>query len=106
MSEYWNQKYETMDQEGMRSFQLKQLQETLKWVYERVPFYTKAFDEKGVKPEDCKTLEDLRLFPFTIKKRSSRQLPLRHVRRSHERRCAGPRLIGHHRQAHYRPLHS
>jgi phenylacetate-CoA ligase len=67
MSEYWDEKFETMDQEQMRAFQLEKLQETLKWVYDRVPFYKKAFGQKGVKPEDCKKLEDLKLFPFTIK---------------------------------------
>ena len=67
MSEYWDEKFETMDLEAMRAFQLGKLQETLKWVYSKVPFYQKAFDEKGVKPEDCKSLDDLRHFPFTIK---------------------------------------
>ena len=67
MSEYWDEKFETMDPEQMRAFQLEKLQETLKWVYDRVPFYKKAFGQKGVKPEDCKKLEDLKLFPFTIK---------------------------------------
>ena len=67
MSEYWDEKFETMDQEQMRAFQLEKLQDTLKWVYERVPFYKKSFDEKGVKPEDLKTLADLRHFPFTVK---------------------------------------
>lgn len=67
MSEFWNEKMETMDLEQRRALQLQHLQATLKWVYERVPFYTKAFDAKGVKPQDCKTLEDLALFPFTVK---------------------------------------
>jgi phenylacetate-CoA ligase len=67
MSEYWDEKFETMDLEKMQAFQLGKLQETLKWVYSKVPFYKRVFDEKGVKPEDCKSLDDLRHFPFTIK---------------------------------------
>ncbi len=67
MSEFWNAKFETMDLEQMQAFQLEKLQGTLKWVYEKIPFYKKVFDEKGVKPEDCKSLKDLALFPFTIK---------------------------------------
>ncbi|MEW5721847.1 MAG: phenylacetate--CoA ligase [Thermodesulfobacteriota bacterium] len=67
MSEYWDEKFETMDLERLRAFQLGKLQETLKWVYEKVPFYKKVFDEKGVRPQDCQTLEDLRHFPFTVK---------------------------------------
>ncbi|MFH1090845.1 MAG: phenylacetate--CoA ligase [Pseudomonadota bacterium] len=67
MSEYWDEQSETMDWEQRRIFQLQSLQETLRWVYEKVPFYTKIFDQKGLKPEDCESLEDLRHFPFTIK---------------------------------------
>lgn len=67
MSEYWDEKFETMDLEEMQKFQLEKLQETLKWVYDKVPFYKKTFDEKGIKPEDCKSLADLRHYPFTIK---------------------------------------
>ncbi|MFH1134568.1 MAG: phenylacetate--CoA ligase [Pseudomonadota bacterium] len=67
MSEYWDAKNETMDVEERRVGQLENLRATLKWVYERTPFYKKAFDERGVKPEDCRSLEDLRHFPFTVK---------------------------------------
>ncbi|MEW6263183.1 MAG: phenylacetate--CoA ligase [Thermodesulfobacteriota bacterium] len=67
MSEYWDEKFETMDQEQRRVFQLAKLQETLQWVYEKVPFYKRVFDEKGIKPKDCAKLEDLSLFPFTVK---------------------------------------
>ncbi len=64
---YWDEKFETMPEEEMRKFQLEHLKKTVKWVYERIPFYRKKFDEKGVKPEDLKTLEDLSKFPFTVK---------------------------------------
>jgi len=67
MSEYWDEKFETMDPGQRRAFQIEKLRETLKWVYERVPFYKKAFDEKGVKPADCQKPEDLSKFPFTVK---------------------------------------
>ena len=67
MSDYWQEEFETMDIEGLQAFQLKKLQKTLKWVYDRVPFYKKSFDEKGVKPEDCKKPEDLSHYPFTVK---------------------------------------
>ncbi|MBW2056402.1 MAG: phenylacetate--CoA ligase [Deltaproteobacteria bacterium] len=64
---YWDEKFETMPLKEMQEFQLKNLQETLKWVYERVPYYRNKFDNAGVKPEDCKSLEDLARFPFTNK---------------------------------------
>ena len=64
---YWDEKFETMSPEEMRKFQLEHLKKTLKWVYEKIPFYKNMFDEKGVKPDDLKTLEDLSKFPFTVK---------------------------------------
>jgi phenylacetate-CoA ligase len=67
MMKYWDEKFETMPEEEMRKFQLEHLKKTLKWVYERIPFYKKKFDEKGVKPGDIKNLEDLSKIPFTVK---------------------------------------
>lgn len=67
MMKYWDEKFETMPEEEMKEFQLEHLKKTLKWVYERVPFYRNKFDEKGVKPEEILTLEDLSKFPFSVK---------------------------------------
>jgi phenylacetate-CoA ligase len=67
MQQYWNEKFEKMPAEEMRGWQLEHLKKTVKWVYDRVPFYKRKFDEKGVKPEDIRGLEDLGRFPFTIK---------------------------------------
>ena len=36
-------------------------------VYERVPFYRKRLDEAGIKPQDIRSLKDLRRIPFTLK---------------------------------------
>jgi phenylacetate-CoA ligase len=67
MMKYWDEKFETMPEEEMNKFQLEHLKKTLKWIYERVPFYRNKFDEKGVKPEEILTLEDLSKFPFSVK---------------------------------------
>lgn len=67
MSEYWDKKFECMDIEERRAFQLGKLRETIKWCYEKIPFYQGAFDARGIKPEELTKLEDLRKFPFTIK---------------------------------------
>ncbi len=64
---YWDEKFETMPEGEMKKFQFEHLKKTLKWVYERIPFYKRKFDEKGVKPEDLKSLEALSKFPFTVK---------------------------------------
>ena len=64
---YWDEKFETMNERDMAAFQTQKLKETLKWVYDRVPFYKKAFDERGVNPSDFVKLSDLSKFPFTVK---------------------------------------
>ncbi|MEW6187548.1 MAG: phenylacetate--CoA ligase [Thermodesulfobacteriota bacterium] len=64
---YWNEKYETMSPEEMREFQLKQLQQTVKWVYEKVPFYKNRLDDLRIKPQDITELSDLSKLPFSVK---------------------------------------
>src|SRR5215213_4421213 len=51
----------------LEELQLERLRDTLARVYARVPHYTRAFDETGVRPEDLTTLADLARFPFTTK---------------------------------------
>jgi len=58
---------ECMTRDELRELQTKRLRETVKIVYENVPLYRARMDAKGVKPEDVKTVEDLRLLPFTEK---------------------------------------
>ena len=53
--------------EERRKVQNKRLAETVKRVYERVPFYRRAFDAKGIKPGDIKSVDDLKHLPFTNK---------------------------------------
>ena len=63
----FNEVAETMQLEERQRNQLEDLKKLVKKVYENVPFYKQRFDEAGVKPEDIKTLEDIRLLPFTTK---------------------------------------
>ena len=64
---YWDEKAETMPLEQREELQLKNLQRILKRAYERIPYYKNKFDNAGVSPEDCRSLEDLAKFPFTNK---------------------------------------
>lgn len=64
---YWNETQETMGPDAMRDFQSRKLAETVAWVYERVPFYRKALDAKGVKPADIRSIDDIVHLPFTVK---------------------------------------
>lgn len=51
----------------LRALQLSRMQWSLNHAYSNVPFYKQSFDEKGVHPDDLKSLDDLKLFPFTAK---------------------------------------
>ena len=64
---FWDEKFETMTEGGMKNFQFESLKQTLQWVYEKVPFYRKTFDDKGVRPSDLKQLSDIDKYPFTMK---------------------------------------
>jgi phenylacetate-CoA ligase len=63
----YNEEYETLPREVLEILQLKRLQQVVSRVYHTVGFYRKSFDEAGVSPEDIKSLDDLRRFPFTTK---------------------------------------
>jgi phenylacetate-CoA ligase len=51
----------------MQGMQLWQLMQTVRNAYQNVPLYKKKFDEAGVKPQDCRSLDDLARFPVTTK---------------------------------------
>ena len=63
----FNSKTETMPRKKIQELQLKRLKKSVHLVYENVPHYKKRFKEQGIKPEDIKTLEDVRKLPFTTK---------------------------------------
>lgn len=58
---------ETASVDELRQHQLERLRWSLKHAYENVPLYRQRFDEKGVHPDDLRSLEDLSKFPFTGK---------------------------------------
>ncbi len=59
---------ETASRDQIAALQLQRLKATLARAYENVPHYRRAFDEKGVHPDDLRSLADLAKFPFTTKK--------------------------------------
>jgi phenylacetate-CoA ligase len=63
----YNEEFETLPRDVLESLQLKRLQQIVQRVYHTVGFYRKAFDEAGVKPDDIKTISDIRRLPFTSK---------------------------------------
>ena len=63
----FNPEAETMPREQLRKLQLERLQKTVRRVYENVPFYKEKLNALGIEPGDIKTLDDIRLLPFTVK---------------------------------------
>lgn len=63
----WNDEFETLPREAMESLQFKRLRQTLDRVNATVPFYREHFRRAGVAPDQLKSLDDLRRFPFTLK---------------------------------------
>lgn len=64
---YWNQAYECMSREEMRKVQSERLIKTVDKVYNNVPFYRERMKQKGLEPGDIKSVDDLKLLPFTYK---------------------------------------
>ncbi|WP_027995834.1 phenylacetate--CoA ligase PaaK [Simplicispira psychrophila] len=58
---------EKASRDEISALQLERLKWSLKHAYENVPHHKQAFDEKGVHPDDLKTLADLAKFPFMTK---------------------------------------
>ena len=67
MEHYYQPEIECAPPEQIRAWQDERLAKTVKRVYEKVDFYKKRMDEKGIKPEDIQSVEDLRKLPFLTK---------------------------------------
>ncbi|BCS81054.1 phenylacetate--CoA ligase family protein [Anaerocellum diazotrophicum] len=64
---YWDEHIECMERSTLQEIQFKRLVETVKRVYTSVPYYRKKMQERGIIPEDIKSLDDLKKLPFTTK---------------------------------------
>ncbi|MDG6219625.1 MAG: phenylacetate--CoA ligase, partial [Candidatus Thermoplasmatota archaeon] len=67
MDQVFNEKMESLPKNQIKQLQLKRLKETIKRVYDTVPFYQKQFKKLSITPEDIKTLDDIVKLPFTTK---------------------------------------
>jgi phenylacetate-CoA ligase len=63
-SEYWNPKNEKLPREELRALQLHKLRRMCEWAYATTPFHKRKFDAAGFKPDQLKTLDDIRRIPF------------------------------------------
>src|SRR5215471_2827208 len=58
---------ETMPRAALAELQSVRLRQTLEYAYANVAQHKKKFDAAGVKPSDCRSLDDIGRFPFTTK---------------------------------------
>ncbi len=58
---------ETLPREQLRILQNERFLRTFRRVYEQVPFFRQRFKQTGLEPEDIRSMDDLRLLPFTNK---------------------------------------
>ena len=63
----WQPEIETMPREELRKLQNERLCWQVKRMYENVELFRKRMDEKGLKPDDIKSVDDLSKLPFSYK---------------------------------------
>ena len=67
MAKYFQPEIECASLDEMRAIQNEKLVKQVKHVYENVEYYRNLMDEKGVKPEDIQSIDDLHKLPFLTK---------------------------------------
>ncbi|OZI13667.1 phenylacetate--CoA ligase [Bacillaceae bacterium SAS-127] len=71
----YNPEVEAASRSEIENLQLSRLKQTVKRVYDTVPFYKEKFDEVEVKPEHISSLKDIANLPFTKKQDLRDQYP-------------------------------
>ena len=64
---YYQKDFESMPRVDITKLQSQKLVNQVKYVYDNIECYRKRMDEKGIKPEDIKGIEDLHKLPFSYK---------------------------------------
>lgn len=67
MENYFQPEIECASREQIRAWQDERLVETVKHVYENVPYYRNLMEEKNVTPDDIRGVDDLHKLPFLTK---------------------------------------
>jgi phenylacetate-CoA ligase len=65
---FFDKKLETMSMEELKKYQFAKTKETIENAYNNSSFYRDLYDKANVRPEDFKSLEDIRKFPSIDKK--------------------------------------
>jgi len=64
---YWNEELETQSRDEWEQQKLRLLQDHLHHAYANSPYYRASFDAAGVHPDQVRSLDDIRRFPFIDK---------------------------------------
>ena len=67
MEHYYQPDIECAPYEEIRKIQSEKLVKQVKHVWDNVPYYRKKMEEKGVTPDDIKSVDDLHKLPFLSK---------------------------------------
>ncbi len=67
MAHYYQPEIECASAEELRAIQNEKIVKQVKHVYENVAYYRNLMDEKGVTPDDIKSVDDLHKLPFLTK---------------------------------------
>lgn len=67
MSNYFQKEIETASRDQIRAWQDERLVHQVKYVYDHVPYYRNRMENKGVRPEDIRSVDDLHKLPFLTK---------------------------------------
>ncbi len=68
-------RHQWLKEEELAKIQEKKLRAIIKHAYHNVPFYRELYDSVGIKPEDIKSIEDLRILPIITKKDVQKNYP-------------------------------
>lgn len=64
---YWDPKIETMPRKELDRIREIKFRALVKYLYENSPFYHRKFDQARLKPDDFKSIQDIRKGPITVK---------------------------------------
>ena len=67
MGNYYQPEIETMPREEIRKLQNERLLKQVRHAWEDVPYYRKKMQEKGLTPDDIKSMDNLHKLPFLTK---------------------------------------
>ena len=67
MKRYYQEEIETAPREEILRIQNEKIVRQVRRVYDRIPYYRRLMEEKGITPDDIRSVDDIRKLPFLTK---------------------------------------